>query len=146
MTASPDIRSDEAELVALRAELNAVVDRMNGNENFATGVVSAAIGFLAVHPATALGPAVSLAALFATLVGLRRYVELRAHVRKIDDYLMEVERRLRPGGGWTCRYHEGIAGRTSGGFSDTRWAFWFVLLLAALLTFFAPAALERGDG
>ncbi|MEM1313220.1 MAG: hypothetical protein AAGI51_01605 [Pseudomonadota bacterium] len=135
-------RLDEAEIGALRAELNACVDRMNSNENFCVGLVTAVVGFLAATPTAGLGVPLSIAATFGVLVGVRRYCEIRAHVHHIDSYLIDVEQRLSPDGGWTCSYYERIKGRPSGGFSDTRWAFWFVLTISALMTFLLPSALE----
>lgn len=121
-----------AELGALRGELNSVIDRMNRNENFSAGTVSAIFAFVLSTEISLISFVLSLLSLIIIFIGVRRYSELRAHARKLDEYLQRVERTLSPKGGWTVHYYCTIKGSSSGGYS-TRYIFWIALGAVCLL-------------
>lgn len=133
------------ELSSLRSEVNAVIDRMNSNENFCAGTVSAILAFVLSTPNQPSRWAIAAAAAVVLAVCVRRYVELRAHARKLDAYMRRLELELAPGvGGWTEHYYLSIAGSRTGGYSATRWAFWLalavVVIVTAALTLFTTTA------
>ena len=124
------------ELSSLRSEVNAVIDRMNGNENFSAGTISAVYAFILTNKITFVSTLLSLLSIVIVLIGMRRYFELRVHARKIDNYLMRAEKYLDVQGGWTCAYYNSIEGSATGGYSVTRWTFWRALTLASILGVF----------
>ncbi|MEM8790533.1 MAG: hypothetical protein AAGE80_02860 [Pseudomonadota bacterium] len=128
--------SEELHLVevgTLRGELNSVIDRMNGNENFSAGTVSAIFAFVLSTEISVISLVLSFLSLIIIFIGLRRYTELRAHSRKLDEYLQGIEKGLSPGGGWTVHYYDTIKGSSSGGYSTTRYIFWIALGAVCLL-------------
>lgn len=122
-----------AEVGTLRGELNSVVDRMNGNENFSAGTVSAIFAFVLSTETSMISLVLSFLSLPIVFIGLRRYTELRAHTKKLDQYLQKLEKSLSPEGGWTVHYYDTIKGSSSGGFSNTRYIFWTALGVVCLL-------------
>jgi len=125
-----------AELQTLRSELNSVIDRMNSNENFCAGTVSAIFAFMVSTGPFPMKFALALAGALVLLIGVRRYFELRQHTRKLDKYLMAAEKEVNAdGGGWTCYYYESIRGSTTGGYSTTRLVFWAGLAIIVGLCF-----------
>lgn len=114
-------------------ELNATIDRMNGNENFSAGAVSAIYAFVLSNT---IGPISGLLAALALLVvgfGLVRYAELRRHALALDAYLRAAEREITPEGGWSAHFDHAIAPRPRISFSTTRWTFWLGLSAAAVV-------------
>ena len=122
-----------AEIGTLRGELNSVIDRMNGNENFSAGTVSAIFAFVLSTQISMISLVLTLLSLIIIFVGVRRYTELRAHARKLDEYLQKIEKGLSPEGGWTVHYYTTIKGSSSGGYSTTRYTFWVALGAVCLL-------------
>ena len=121
------------EIGTLRGELNSVIDRMNGNENFSAGTISAIFAFVLSTQITMISLVLSLLSLTIIFVGYRRYEELRTHAQKLDKYLQEVEKHLSSDGGWTVHYYSTIEGSSSGGYSTTRNIFWVALSGICLL-------------
>ena len=119
-----------AEIGALRNEVNSVVDRANGNENFCAGVVSAIFGFVALNPdAKPAACGAIILGLLVVILGVRRYWELKTHVAKVDAYLQRIEKTLdEKERGWTTYYYRSIQGSSTNGYSVTRWIFWIALL------------------
>jgi uncharacterized membrane protein len=120
------------ELQSLRAELNSVIDRMNSNENFAAGSISAIFAFVLSQPISIISLFLGVASILILLIGERRYRELRFHIRKIDKYVSAIENELSPTGGWTTFYYHSISGSSTGGYSFTRFVFWFGLMMVSL--------------
>lgn len=126
-----------AEIQALRAEQNSVIDRMNNNENFCAGTVSAVFAFIASAPGTPYRFVLAFAASLVLFVGCRRYYELLAHSKKLDAYLKKIEDAIAPEtGGWTSHYYTSIAGSRTGGYSFTRYVFWAGLSCIVLLCYY----------
>jgi hypothetical protein len=122
-----------AEIGALRGELNSVIDRMNGNENFSVGTVSAIFAFILTTSVSLISLVLALFSLIIVFIGMRRYFELRKHARNLDNYLKRIELQLTPDGGWTTHYYNTIRELTSGDYSMTRYAFWLSLGTVCLL-------------
>lgn len=122
-----------AEIGALRSELNSVIDRMNGNENFSAVTISAIFAF--ILSTTILLTILVLAFIYLIIVfiGVKRYSELRSHAHKLDDHLEKIEREFLPNGGWTAHYYATIKDSSLGGHSATRYMFWFALGIVCLL-------------
>ncbi|KIC44985.1 hypothetical protein RA28_10790 [Ruegeria sp. ANG-S4] len=116
-----------AEIGSLRGEVNSVIDRMNGNENFSAGTVSAIFAFILSTETTLISLVLALLSLVIVFIGIRRYSELRAHARKLDEYLKATELDLSDSGGWTVHYYRSIEGSSSGGYSETRYVFWIAM-------------------
>ena len=122
-----------AEIGALRSELNSVIDRMNGNENFSTGTISAIFAFVLTTEISIISLVLALMSLIIVFIGLQRYTELRTHAGNLDSYLKRIELGLSPEGGWTTHYYASIKGGSSSGYSITRHIFWLALGAVCLL-------------
>ena len=71
-----------AEIGVLRSELNSVIDRMNGNENFAAGTISAIFAFVLTVQTSIISLVLSIMALVVAGIGIRRYYEVRVHSKR----------------------------------------------------------------
>lgn len=132
------------ELISLRAELNATIDRMNGNENFSAGAVSAIFAFVLANDINALSVLMCALALMVSVVGALRYLELRRHAADLDGYLAAAETELSPKGGWSARFRDQIGADRRLRFAPTRAAFWLGIGALSLIGSAHVAAVAFG--
>lgn len=131
-----------AEIGALRSEINSVIDRMNGNENFSAGTISAIFAFILTHDITLVSLVLALLTLIVVFIGTRRSDEMRNQIRNVDMYLKEIEQALSANGGWTTHYYKSLRGT---GYSETRSTFWSALgAVSAFGTLYVLYRLENG--
>ncbi|MEO0624155.1 MAG: hypothetical protein AAFU49_13430 [Pseudomonadota bacterium] len=120
------------EISSLRAELNATIDRMNGNENFAAGAVSAIFAFVLSNQISLLSIVLTGLALAVSLLGIARFYELKGHFDALDRYIAEAERIICPDGGWSAKFADQPSPRSGFSFTATRRVFWGGLVAASL--------------
>lgn len=123
-----------AEIGPLRAELNAAIDRTNWNEMFCLGFLASTYAYMFNDPIDFFDFLLSIVVLVVLCFGARRYWELRCHIKKLDQYLLDSEKLIGGGvGGWGEVYAKSLTGSDTGGYSITRSYAWALAIVISVV-------------